>query len=409
MNDEILSKLAALSIPVRRLIAALLFVALLNAPAAMAEPVQVLYFFQPGCPECEVIRRDVLPDLDIVFPEQYRLQHLDISVRANAERLIEVQEAFDAWDNQPVSMLVGGRFYLAGVDRIRDQLIPSIQQALDDPVPVVQPPIPVDPEAQGGRETNFQQTGYDADAPSAVARRVARFTILGVMAAGLVDSLNPCAISVLIFFISVLTMAKVRGRRLLTAGAAFIAASFTNYFLLGFGLLTVVRTLTVFESVKTLVDSVMIVILLVLAVISLRDAWVFHRRGNPADVRLQLSPRIKARIHRLARDEVRTHRLVVAAIIIGSSVTILESVCTGQVYVPALVLMARSGRSLPRVLGLLGLYNLMFVMPLIVIFGLVAKGLQMQVLLNWSRHHVAPAKLLMAALFLGMAIVIYVL
>ncbi len=358
-----------------------------------SEPVSIQFFYQPGCPECEQVRRETLPDLEVVFPGRYRLEHLDLTVPTHAERLIAVQEALGAWDNEPVSLLVDNRIYLAGVDRIREHLIPSVQMALDDRL---SPDHPL--------RIAFAEA---ADGQAAVGRRVARFTVPGIMIAGLVDGLNPCALSVLIFFISVLTLARARGRRLAAAGAAFIAASFLTYFLLGFGLLGVVRTLSAFEFMKTAVDILMIAILLILAAISLRDAWVFQRRGNPADVRLQLPPQIKARIHRLARNEVRTHRLVVAAAIIGGGVTVLESVCTGQVYIPALVLMARTGRSLPRVLGLLGLYNFMFVLPLIVVFGLVGNGLTMPTLLAWSRHHVVPAKLMLATLFLGMALAVY--
>lgn len=357
------------------------------------EPVAIQFFHQPGCPECEQVRRDVLPDLEVVFPGRYRLEHLDITKPANAARLIAVQEALGVWDNEPVSILVADRFYLAGLEIIRDQLVPAIQTALDEH----------SAQPQG---TAIAIAGSE-DFHAAIGRRVARFTVPGIMLAGLLDSLNPCAISALIFFISVLSLARIRGRRLAVAGAAFIAASYATYFLLGFGLLGVLRSLTAFTAVKSAVDTIMIMILLVLAGVSLHDAWAFRRSGRPDDVRLQLPGRIKTRIHRLAREGVRTHRLVVAALIIGSGVTVMESVCTGQVYVPALILMARTGRSLPRVVGLLGLYNLMFVMPLIAIFALVFKGLEMPALLAWSRHHVAPAKLMLAGLFIGMALLIY--
>ncbi len=376
-------------VPHRYITLAILAFMAIRGSVVANEPVTVLFFYQPGCPECELVRRDVLPDLDVVFPGQYRLESLDVSVQVHAERLIVVQDAFDVWDNEPVSMLVGDRIYLAGVDRIKNDLIPSIQTALDDRL-TDEPSMPV-------------TDAGELMSRAAAHRRLARFTISGVMIAGLSDSLNPCAISVLIFFMSVLTLANVRGRRLAAAGAAFITASFVTYFLLGFGLLTVLRTLPEFVTLKVIVDRLMIGILLVLAGVSLRDAWVFHRCGNPADVRLQLPVNIKQRIRRLTRNEMKTRGLVVAAAVIGCGVTLLESVCTGQIYLPALVLMARAGQSLPQVISLLVIYNLMFVMPLIVIFVLVVKGLEMPALLDWSRRHVVPAKLLMAGVFLGMA------
>ncbi len=356
------------------------------------QAVSVLFFYQPGCAECDQVNREVLPDLAVVFPGQIRLERLDLSDPEHAARLITVQEAFDVWDNAPVSMLVGGRVFLSGIEDIREKLIPSIQMLLDG--------------SWDGAQSAILYTD-ESDTASAVERRVSAFSLYGVAAAGLVDSLNPCAISVLIFFVSVLTMAKVRGRRLAAAGGAFVAASFLTYFLLGFGLLTVVRALPLLGRLKSVVDAVMILVLLVLGVLSVRDAWVFHRRRDPSQVCLQLPPGMKARIHRLTRSGMQTHRLVAAGAIIGSGVTLMESVCTGQVYVPALVLMARAGRSLVRTLSLLMIYNLMFVLPLIIVFVLVGYGLQLPALLAWSRRHVAPAKLMMALLFFVMALVVF--
>jgi cytochrome c biogenesis protein CcdA len=84
-------------------------------------------------------------------------------------------------------------------------------------------------------------------------------------------------------------------------------------------------------------------------------------------------------------------------------VTVLESVCTGQVYVPALVLMIKSGQSVWRSAAYLGMYNLIFVMPLIILLTLACFGLRTPALVEWSRRNVATGKVLLGLFFLGMA------
>ena len=90
---------------------------------------------------------------------------------------------------------------------------------------------------------------------------------------------------------------------------------------------------------------------------------------------------------------------------IGSAVTALESVCTGQVYVPTLMVVVKGGFS-ARAWGYLLAYNAMFVLPLAGAFALSYAGLRTETLLRWSRREVVWARLGLGAFFLGMAGVI---
>jgi len=354
-----------------------------------SERVAVEFFYTSGCSECEIVRAEILPELKMVFPDQCDLQEYELSESRNTLRLMAYQDALDNWDNEPVSVVVAGRVLLAGVDPIREGLLPAVRKAL----------------AAGPQE----QAAEDTDPSAPLESRLRRFTVAAVATAGLIDSFNPCAISTLVFFISVLAVAQVRGRRLLLAGAAFIAASFATYFAIGFGLLGALHALTALHLAGRIFRAGMALLLTVLAAFSFRDAWRFYRTGDPGQVQLQLPGRIKQRIHALVRTGIRTHSLVAGGSLIGAGVTLLESVCTGQVYVPALVLMSRSGRLAGRALGLLALYNLMFVIPLVIVFALTYKGLQTPALIAWSRRNVVPGKLLTGLFFVITAILILLL
>lgn len=365
---------------------------LLAITAAAAERVAVEFFYTPGCSECEIVRAEILPELAVVFPGQFQLQEYTLSESRHTLRLMTYQDVLNKWDNEPVSVVVAGRVLLTGVGAIREGLLPAVREALaGDPQT-----LPADHEDDASPTTRLES-------------RFRRFTVAAVAMAGLIDSLNPCAVSTLVFFMSVLAVAHVRGRRLVIAGAAFITASFLTYFAIGFGLLGALRALTAFHFAGMVFRIGMVLLLTVLAAVSFRDARRFYCTGDPGQVQLQLPGRIKQRIHTLVRTGIRTRSLVAGGSLIGAGVTLLESVCTGQVYVPALVLMAHSGRLAGRAISLLALYNLMFVVPLIVVFALTYKGLQTPALVAWSRRNVVPGKILMGLFFAVTAILIILL
>ncbi len=86
----------------------------------------------------------------------------------------------------------------------------------------------------------------------------------------------------------------------------------------------------------------------------------------------------------------------------------LESVCTGQVYVPTLILMVKATGS-GMALMLLLLYNAMFILPLVVVFAATYRGLNTQTLVEWSRRNVVTSKVLLGAFFAAMGVLIWVL
>ena len=82
----------------------------------------------------------------------------------------------------------------------------------------------------------------------------------------------------------------------------------------------------------------------------------------------------------------------------GFLVTLLDSLCTGQVYVPVLALISREPGTW-RSLFLLALYNLAFIAPLIAVFMLAAKGADAAQMSRWSKRNVFPSKLALGVVF----------
>jgi len=99
--------------------------------------------------------------------------------------------------------------------------------------------------------------------------------------------------------------------------------------------------------------------------------------------------------------------LAIGGFFLGAVVTAIESICTGQVYVPTLVLVVKgAGEASRTAWSYLLLYNLMFIVPLAAVFLLTYFGLRTQTLLEWSKRNVVTSKILLGIFFLAMAVLI---
>jgi len=235
---------------------------------------------------------------------------------------------------------------------------------------------------------------------------IARFKSLGpfaVIAAGLIDGINPCAFATIIFFMSYLALVGRKGKELIYVGIAFTTAVFLTYFLVGLGVFQFVQSLSVFSVFSQVLYILIAALAFGLGVLSLYD-FIKARRGEIKEVVLQLPRFLKQRIHKTIREKTRTERFVFAAFIAGGIVSLLELACTGQVYLPTLCFVVSVPELRTNALFYLALYNVMFILPLATIFSLTYFGTTSASLANVMQKHVALIKLLTSILFFGLCV-----
>ncbi len=362
-----------------------LFVLLLCGIARGAEPVQVDFFYEPGCQDCERIEAELLPELGMRFPQKCVIQKYDIGVETNFLHLLQLEHDL-SYTNPERAYLIVNKQYVFGPTPRKEEFFALISNLLSQASVV-----PVSEKAV----SNLAQEWFGG------------FTFSAVIVAGLIDGINPCAFSTLVFFMSLLAVSKVRKRQFALLGISFCMASFLTYLGIGFGLFRVLHLFSGFTVLRSAVEWGMASVLLVLAAVSFRDAIRFHKTGCAADVTLQLSTGIKKRIHEVMRRGLGNTSIISGGLLIGSAVTVLESVCTGQVYVPTLALILKdSAFSASRAWMLLLIYNALFVLPLVLVFVAVYFGLRTETLLNWSRRNVVTSKFLLGLFFVLMALFI---
>jgi cytochrome c biogenesis protein CcdA/peroxiredoxin len=353
-----------------------------TAPARTGgAPIWLAYFHQTGCRECSRARRDLAwvrerhPRVRVEEHNVYDDAALGFWLAERAGRELETPAIFVGDDA------------LIGAEEVEARALERLVRRYD--------------------ATGAPRVWDDFRPSEGVSEAVARFRSLGplaVIAAGLVDGINPCAFATLIFFVSYLRVSGRRGRAVLSAGAAFTLGVFLAYLLVGLGLYRVLDRLG--GALTTAGRWVMIataVVCAVLAALSVRD-YFLARRGRLKDMSLNLPHALRTRIHAVIRRGKRARYFVAGAFATGLVVSILELACTGQVYLPTIIFVTSVPELRATALGYLVLYNLLFVLPLVVVFVAVYLGTSSQQLTDWLRRHAQAVKLGLAAFFALMAL-----
>jgi len=225
-----------------------------------------------------------------------------------------------------------------------------------------------------------------------------RLRLATVVLAGFVDGFNPCSFSAMIALAGILAIGGRRRRARILGGLSFCFASFITYVAMGLGLMRALRAL---EGMRTLHDAVMLLLALALFVfsfLSFRDAVRFRRVPVFSVVTLRLPEGVRTLIRRVAAASWRGPAVVATGLGCGFLVTLLDALCTGQVYVPALALISREPGAW-RSFAWLVAYNLAFVAPLVAVFVLASRTADAFQMAKWSSRNVVPAKVAIGLVF----------
>jgi cytochrome c biogenesis protein CcdA len=212
-------------------------------------------------------------------------------------------------------------------------------------------------------------------------------TLATVLVTAAIDSINPCAIGVLILLISTLVVTK-RKNDLLRIGMLYISAVYLTYFLLGLGLIAFLASIPI---VLAEYISIVVGLLVVLAgLIEIKD-YFWYGKGFSLHISKEHSKTIQDRMSKLSIGTV---------IFLGAFVASVELPCTGGPYLAITLLLSQSFNFSAFIL--LIIYNIIFVMPLVVILFMVLIGTKIQKIQEWKQGSKAYMRLLIGLLLVAL-------
>ncbi len=192
--------------------------------------------------------------------------------------------------------------------------------------------------------------------------------VLLIVGTGAADSINPCILSVLALLLA--TIASIKAyRRVVKLGAMYIVSVYISYLIIGLllmlGAMLLINQMSFLAAEVATVTKIIVAALVGIAgIINIKD-FIWYGKG----ISFKLPEKHKNKVIQLAK------RATIPAIIsLAVIVTLVEFPCSGMMYVGLITYFVSSGVPPLQLLAYLLLYNVIFVLPLIIMVGSVSAG-----------------------------------
>ena len=354
------------------------------------DTLQVHFFGSSTCGECMEIEQTLLLPLQAQYPSQLHMHFYDTDEDSGLTQLVKMEKMFGVTSNSS-QMLFFPDTFLSGYDDImakgKEMIISRFNSTL--------------------KTTPHDQSADSTDLTAFLHSKAMDWGFLaGTVATGMADGINPCAIATMIFLISFMTTKKRKRNEILSIGLVYSATVFITYLAMGLGLKGVLEQFKGYHIVSLVIRWGAFTLAALVALFSFRDAIVFKKSQDTSDIKLQLPTVVKLRIHKIISGNLSGTGLVIGAIVTGFLVTLLEAICTGQMYLPYIVAMTQ--RDSLRLHGYLYLifYNFLFVLPLLVVMVLAYFGMKWTQLAKKTQKNMVMLKIILGCVMTGLAVYI---
>ncbi|HQC61407.1 MAG TPA: cytochrome c biogenesis protein CcdA [Candidatus Pacearchaeota archaeon] len=313
-------------------------------------PVNLHVFYGQGCPHCgamftylESIRNEY-PTLNVYKHEVYqnnqeRELFQELAVKFNTE----IQGVPTAFIDDKV--IVGFSNDLSKI--LQEQIERCLIMDCGDPLNKI--------------KTNETQQIVGDSSPSPEKKdKIEKLTIPVVIAAAAVDAINPCAFAVLIILMTA-ALSIANKKRALKFGLAFTLSIYIAYFLMGLGLFSAIQATGLGHKFYIFVTALAVIV----GLFNIKD-YFWYGKGFLMEVPLSWRPKMKKLLNGATSP--------FGAFLVGFAVSLFELPCTGGPYIVILGLLAKEVTRSTGIMYLL-LYNLVFVIPLIILSIVIYKGL----------------------------------
>ncbi len=200
---------------------------------------------------------------------------------------------------------------------------------------------------------------------------------------GLIDSFNPCAIGVLLLYVSILLGTNSPRKFILAFGGFYILATFVTYFLIGLGILQVVHLF----GVPHFFGWVAAFLVLFIGLFYIKDYyWPLWQ-----------IPVVSAFLSRCRMVTWNKKLTIFSALALGVLIGLCEFPCSGGIYLATIAMLSLKETFWQGVVYLV-IYNTMFILPLVIIFVLATNKAMLIKIKSWQSKTAGKAKLVSGTL-----------
>lgn len=329
---------------------------------------KAIYFYAETCTHCKVVN-DYFQSANIY--DKYDIQKIEASGQSNIDQLNKFFDAFNVpAEKRGYPVIFFADKMISGDQPIIDSFVAEIDRADASQFPT--------PESI----VNIMKEDTPVDQGVKPIGSVSLFLLIS---AAFADAMNPCALAVLILLLSTVVAAKGKNSALLS-GLSFSLAVFISYFLMGLG---AYRAITAFSLPRYMSLGVGIFAILV-GLANLKD-FFWYGKYFIMEVPLSWRPKMQSILKKVSNP--------IGAFGAGFVVSLFLVPCASGPYLSILGLLATKVDS-ARTMSLLFLYNLVFVLPMIIITFAMYFGSRMGRIEQWRKDNLKLLHLITGAVML---------
>lgn len=213
----------------------------------------------------------------------------------------------------------------------------------------------------------------------------------------LADSINPCIFSVLIFLLSQLSLTKSKEKAIRLA-VVYISTIFISYIIIGgllFGGFT--SAFTALTAWHQPLKIAIVFFVIFAGFVNIKDFFI------PGE---GISFKIPDKYHKTI-SSLASGASFTAIALLGILVVLVEFPCSGLMYAALISYFAGEGIALGTFLAYLSSYNLIFILPLVVMSFLYVKGVKLERIAVFKNQYRDWARLIMGIVLVALGYLIW--
>jgi cytochrome c biogenesis protein CcdA len=220
-----------------------------------------------------------------------------------------------------------------------------------------------------------------------------------IISLAVVDAVNPCAFAVLILMLTAIIAYNPKNRKnIMLAGLAFVASVFVMYLVYGLVIIKFMKLVQAITNIRLILYKILGGLAIILGVLNIKD-FLFYKPGSVGtEMPLSMRPRVKRIISGITSPA--------GAFGVGAFVTIFLLPCTIGPYLICCGILSAEAimNSLPPLL----IYNLIFVLPMLLIIGIVYLGLRrVEDVSAWKEKNIHKLHLVEGLIMLALGLAMF--
>ena len=225
-------------------------------------------------------------------------------------------------------------------------------------------------------------------------------------AVGLVNGINPCSLSMLLFFISLIVNQEIN---IMKVSLSFCIGKFLSFLLLGTLFFSILSSISVLP-IGGVLNGLFIIFLVILSLLSIQDYFA-TKKEKYEKVRLQLPRFLRKFNHDFMKRGLKKFNnsrwILLLALCIGFVITFGEFMCAGQIFLSSIITVIHKypALSLNAFLYLV-IYDTAYILPLLILSYVVYRGKEVFEVSEKIREYLPKIKLIYSIAFTIFAIIL---